>query len=80
MDGIGHCWKSGLSRGGGGLYTHSAFAMITLGEVQSGVYRIHDLAMFYTGFGWCPVLVNGEYAPPGDFWDGDEDDIGLHCR
>lgn len=33
-----------------------------------------DLAMFNTTFGWCQVLENGEYSPPGKFHDDDEDD------
>ncbi|MDK1397490.1 hypothetical protein [Pseudomonas protegens] len=55
--------------GGGGQYTHYANSLITLKDVGSGVYQIIDLDMFYTRFGWCEVLKNGEYASPGDFWD-----------
>ncbi|WP_426170630.1 hypothetical protein [Pseudoduganella sp. R-34] len=58
----------------GGLYTHYTFGMVTLEIAQPGIYKIIDLAMFDTSFGWCPVLENGEYGPPGKFYD--EDDIG----
>ncbi|RIJ08330.1 hypothetical protein DXT77_21425 [Pseudomonas sp. 91RF] len=55
--------------GGGGRYTHFSNGLITLEGVGKGVYKIIDLEMFDTSFGWCAVLLNGEYAPPGDFWD-----------
>lgn len=55
--------------GGGGEYTHYANSLITLQKVEGNIYRIIDLEMFYTNFGWCVVLKDGEYAPPGDFWD-----------
>lgn len=77
--GVVHGWDRTLLEeravaGGGGRYTHCAFATITMEKVQAGMYQIHDLALFYTGFGWCPVLVDGEYAPPGNFWDKEDDD------
>lgn len=55
--------------GAGGEYTHYAFSLITIDRVSEGVYNVLDLEMFYTTFGWCPVLMGGRYAPPGDFWD-----------
>lgn len=55
--------------GAGGRYTHFANGLITLRKVGEGVYKILDLEMFCTGYGWCAVLRGGEYAPPGDFWD-----------
>ena len=60
--------------GGGGRYTHYEFGMITLVEDQPNVYRIIDLAFFYTSFGWCQILANGEYSAPGKFWDDDDED------
>ncbi|POA56494.1 MULTISPECIES: hypothetical protein [unclassified Pseudomonas] len=55
--------------GGGGQYTHYANSLITLREIKANLYKIIDLEMFYTDFGWCVVLKDGEYAPPGNFWD-----------
>ncbi len=55
--------------GGGGKYTHYANSLITLQKIEGDFYRIIDLEMFYTNFGWCVVLKDGEYAPPGNFWD-----------
>lgn len=60
--------------GVGGLYTHYTFGMVTLEVAQPGVYKIIDLAMFDTGFGWCPVLQDGKYSPPGKFYDDDDED------
>lgn len=53
----------------GGTVSHDASGMITLKKVHGDVYEIVDLEMFNRGFGWCPVVVDGAYAPPGDFWD-----------
>lgn len=60
----------------GGKYTHFARSLITLKEYESDIYEILDLDMFYRSFGWCQVVVNGEYAPPGKFWDNDENIYG----
>ncbi|MDQ4629831.1 hypothetical protein [Janthinobacterium lividum] len=83
--GVVQGWDSALLEeravaGGGGRYTHYAFAMITLEKFQANVYKINDLSLFYTSFGWCPILINGEYAPPGNFWDNDEEDVGFNKR
>lgn len=55
--------------GGGGKYTHYANGLITLRKIGVDTYKIIDLEMFYTNFGWCAILKDGEYAPPGNFWD-----------
>lgn len=70
-------WKLLAERsiaGVGGIYTHYRFGIVTLEPVQDDAYRIIDLAFFDTCFGWCPILEQGEYAPPGKFYDDDEDD------
>ncbi|WP_072412243.1 hypothetical protein [Pseudomonas sp. NFACC04-2] len=54
--------------GAGGQYTHHASGLITLKDIGGGVYEIIDLEMFYRSFGWCAILRDGEYAPPGEFW------------
>lgn len=59
--------------GGGGQYTHYCFGMITLQKIEPSVYKIVDLSFFQEPFGWCPILINGEYGPPGDFWDDEEE-------
>lgn len=55
--------------GGGGQYTHYANSLITLREIESNVYKVIGLEMFYARFGWCVVLTDGDYASPGVFWD-----------
>ena len=60
--------------GGGGQFTHYENGTITLEEVQPNIYKIVDLALFYARFGWCPILENGKYSPPGNFWDDEEED------
>lgn len=55
--------------GAGGEYTHWANSLITLKELKPGVYEIIELQFFYRSFGWCPIVLNGEYAPAGNFWD-----------
>lgn len=62
-------------QGAGGEYTHYSQGLITLEMIGERTYRIVDLEMFYTRFGWCAVIRDGEYAEPGTFWD--EDDSGL---
>ncbi|NBF04897.1 hypothetical protein GV819_21665 [Pseudomonas sp. Fl5BN2] len=54
--------------GGGGQYTHYANSLIALKEIESGLYQIIDLDMFYPGFGWCEVLKKGEYSLSSGFW------------
>lgn len=55
--------------GAGGKYTHYSNGLITLGLNNDDFYEIVDLDMFYDNLGWCAVVRNREYAPPGDFWD-----------
>ncbi|WP_123533462.1 hypothetical protein [Pseudomonas fluorescens] len=55
--------------GAGGPYTHYANSLITLRKIGQDLYEIIDLEMFYRSFGWCAVLRNGQYAPPGNFWE-----------
>jgi hypothetical protein len=55
--------------GAGGKYTHHSNSLITLNPMGDDLYEIVDLEMFYDNFGWCAVMKNGEYAPPGSFWD-----------
>jgi hypothetical protein len=63
--------------GVGGAYTHYTFGLVTLDQIEPNVYKIVDLAFFNRIFGWCPILKDGEYTPPGKFSDDeDEDDIG----
>lgn len=62
--------------GAGGPYSHYAFGLVTLDQLEPDIYWIVDLAFFNRIFGWCPILENGAYAPPGKFTDDDEDDIG----
>lgn len=55
--------------GAGGQYTHYANSLITLRRESENIFQIVDLEMFYRSYGWCVVLRDGVYAPPGDFWD-----------
>ena len=56
----------------GGTASHDSFGVITLKGVGPNLYEIVDLEVFNRGFGWCPVIAAGEYAPPGEFWDEDD--------
>ena len=55
--------------GVGGEYSHHALGLITIREVSEGTYEVVDLELFSSMFGWCPVMISGQYAPPGRFWD-----------
>lgn len=55
--------------GGGGQYSHYAHGRVTLKKIHTDVYQVLDLEMFYRLFGWCSILEDGKYAPPGKFWD-----------
>lgn len=56
----------------GGQYTHYADSLITLIKISEGLYQIIDLEMFYRSFGGCAVYREGQYAPAGNFWDGEQ--------
>ncbi|WP_024554332.1 hypothetical protein ACP26C_00915 [Franconibacter helveticus 513] len=58
----------------GGAYTHNEPALITLNKKTKDSYEVVDLYVFYNDFGWCPVIKDGEYAIPNQFWDSDEED------
>lgn len=62
--------------GAGGQYTYYSFSAVTLREIKSNLYQIIDWDLFNRSVGWCHILVNGEYAPPGNFGDDEEDLIG----
>lgn len=55
--------------GVGGQYSHYAHGRVTLKKVDIDIYQILDFEMFYRLFGWCSILEDGNYAPPGQFWD-----------
>jgi len=55
--------------GAGGKYTHFSNSLITLNKIGDDSYNIIYLSIFYVNFGWCDVLIDGEYAPPGKYWD-----------
>ncbi|MBB6488461.1 hypothetical protein [Rhizobium lusitanum] len=58
--------------GAGGRYTHYCFGKLSLMPIEGRKYAIVDLIFFYEDFGWCPVVVDGEYGPIGSFWDEEE--------
>lgn len=55
--------------GAGGQYTHYANGLITLKKIDESTFEIVDLEMFYRSYGWCVILREGAYVPPGSFWD-----------
>jgi hypothetical protein len=57
--------------GGGGKYTYYQPALISLKEIDGGKYQVIDLELFCESVGWCPIINQSEYAPPGSFWDDD---------
>ncbi|WP_288821598.1 hypothetical protein [uncultured Leclercia sp.] len=58
----------------GGVYTHNEPALITLNKKTEDSYEVVELHVFYNDFGWCPVIKDGGYAIPNQFWDSDEED------
>ncbi|HGM9953492.1 TPA: hypothetical protein ACKRFF_004362, partial [Providencia stuartii] len=58
----------------GGNYIYNEPSLITLSRVSKGVYRVVDLFVFYSDFGWCSVIENGDYMEPHQFWDNDDED------
>lgn len=71
------CFEKRALAGAGGEYTHYRPGIVTLNKVVNGVYKIIDLSIFYNDFGWCPILLNEDYAQPYPFWDSDDDDPGF---
>lgn len=57
--------------GAGGAYTHCASGLITLKKIEPDKFSVYELLLFYADFGWCPVIVDGDYAVPKKFWDDD---------
>ena len=77
--GVVHGWDRAMLEqramaGAGGKYTHYGYGLLTLKSIKENVYEITDLDFFSTGFGWCQILIDSEYGPPGNFWDDDEED------
>ncbi len=56
----------------GGTVSHDAFGLISLRLVGANLYDVIELEMFNRTVGWCPVIADGEYGPPGQFWDEDD--------
>lgn len=57
----------------GGNYIYNEPSLITLSRVSKGVYRVVNLFVFYSDFGWCSVIENGDYMEPLQFWDNDDE-------
>ncbi|ELY3761622.1 hypothetical protein SMX63_003744 [Cronobacter universalis] len=81
-EGIMHEWDRKLLEDraparAGGIYTHNEPALITLNKKTEDSYKVIELHIFYNDFGWCPIIINGDYAVPVKFWDSDEDDPGY---
>ncbi|UJR63912.1 hypothetical protein [Dickeya zeae] len=71
------CFEKRTLARAGGEYTHYEPGLVTLNKVGDDIYKISDLSIFYNDFGWCPILINGDYAEPYPFWDSNDDDPGY---
>jgi len=49
---------------GGGSYTHYCFAMVTLKQLGTDIYRIFDLYFFNEISGWCPIIIDEALTLP----------------
>jgi hypothetical protein len=58
--------------GAGGEYIYYQPGLITISRIDENKYKVVDLAFFCEGVGWCLVIKDGEYGPPGTFWDEDD--------
>ena len=57
----------------GGNYIYNEPSLITLHRISKGVYRVAALFVFYSDFGWCSVIENGDYMDPHPFWDDNDE-------
>ncbi|EMN4129049.1 hypothetical protein ABN056_07440 [Providencia vermicola] len=64
----------------GGNYIYNEPSLITLSRASRGIYRVVDLCVFYSDFGWCSVIENGDYMEPHPFWDHDDEDPDFKPR
>jgi hypothetical protein len=53
----------------GGEYTHYKYGLITLSQIEENTFKIENLSMFLNFVGWRPIIENGEYTDPKQFWD-----------
>lgn len=58
----------------GGDYIYNEPSLITLSRISNETYRVIDLFVFYSDFGWCSIIENGDYMEPHQFWDSDDED------
>lgn len=54
----------------GGNYTYYTHAMISISKMSNSKYKVESLKFFDSYFGWCPMIIDGEYAPEPEY---DED-------
>ncbi len=56
--------------GVGGEYTYYNHAMISIDKFSEDKYEVSSLKFFDSYFGWCPIIIDREYAPEPEY---DED-------
>lgn len=54
----------------GGNYTYYNHAMVSLDKLSEDKYKASSLKLFESTLGWCPIIIDGEYAPEPEY---DED-------
>lgn len=54
----------------GGDHTYHNHAMVSIDKLTEDHYKISNLKFFNSYFGWCPIIIDGEYAPEPEY---DED-------
>lgn len=54
----------------GGDHTYYNHALVSIDKISENNYKISNLKFFESTLGWCPIIVDGEYAPEPEY---DED-------
>lgn len=47
----------------GGEYTYYNHAMVSITKLSEDKYEVSSLKFFESTLGWCPIIIDGEYAP-----------------
>tara|TARA_Y100001954_G_C15433048_1_gene417811 strand:- start:128 stop:580 length:453 start_codon:yes stop_codon:yes gene_type:complete len=58
--------------GAGGEFIYYNEGLVSLSPLKPGSYSIVKLALFDEFVGWCPIILNSEYAAPRNFDDVDD--------
>jgi len=59
--------------GVGGEYVYYAHGLISIQHIEETNYKVLSLSLFYNSHGWLPVIENGNYTIPKQFWNDEPD-------